>query len=83
MPNLKQLKVLEKFDLVSLKKLSSLEDLRLNVSVECNDEGELIGILGNFSKLKKLSVKCLSNMDRDFFKQFPYLESLNLWGGFT
>jgi Leucine-rich repeat (LRR) protein len=83
-PNLKQLKVevksLDKIDLVSLKKLSSLEDLSLNV-FECGDERDLIGILGNFSKLKKLSVQGLSSVDKDFFKQFPNLESLNLWRG--
>jgi len=83
-PNLKQLDLgvesLEKIDLVSLNKLFNLEDLRLDVE-QCNDDRELIGILGNFSKLKKLSVKKLSSVDRDFFKQFPNLESLNLWGG--
>jgi hypothetical protein len=36
--------------------------------------------LGNFSKLKKLSVQGLSRVDRDFIKQFPILESLNLLG---
>ncbi len=81
LPNLKQLQVdvesWEKIDLVSLKKLSWLEDLELVVK-QCNDEQELIGILGNFPKLKKLSVQGLtSSVDRDFFKQFPNLESLN------
>ncbi len=84
--NLKQLQVevesLEKVDIVSLKKLSwvNLEDLRLVVSVECSDKRELIGVLGDFSKLKKLSVQGLSRVDRDFIKQFPNLESLTLWG---
>ncbi len=82
MPNLKQLKVevesLDKIDSVSLKKLSWLEDLSLD-AVKCSDKKELIGILGNFSKLKKLSVYGLSIVDRDFFKQFPNLESLNLF----
>jgi hypothetical protein len=44
MPNLKKLKVevksLDKIDLVSLKKLSWLEDLRIDVVV-CNDDREL------------------------------------------
>jgi Leucine-rich repeat (LRR) protein len=84
MPNLKKLKVvvksLDKIDLVSLKKLSWLEDLRINVE-ECNDERELIGVLGNFSKLKKLFVQRLSRVDRDFIKQFPNLESLSLSRG--
>jgi Leucine-rich repeat (LRR) protein len=83
MPNLKQLQVvvksLEIIDLVSLKKLSWLENLVLVVK-ECNDEKELTGVLGNFSKLKKLSGCGLSRVDRDFFKQFPNLESLNLMG---
>jgi Leucine-rich repeat (LRR) protein len=83
-PNLKQLQVVEgsldKIDLVSLKKLSWLEDLSLDVS-ECNEKRELIGVLGNFSKLKKLSFRDLSCVDRDFFKQFPNLESLSLSGG--
>jgi Leucine-rich repeat (LRR) protein len=83
MPNLKQLQVdvesLDEIDLVSLKKLSSLEDLRLDV-VECNDEKELIGVLGNFYKLKKLSVQGLSRVDRDFIKKFSNLESLILMG---
>jgi Leucine-rich repeat (LRR) protein len=82
LPNLRQLKVvvkLEKVDIVSLKKLSCLEDLSLDV-VECSDDRELIRILGNFSKLKKLSVQGLSRVDRDFIKQFPNLESLTLWG---
>jgi Leucine-rich repeat (LRR) protein len=82
MPNLKQLQVLveslDKIDSVSLKKLSWLEDLSLD-AVKCSDEKELIGVLGKFSKLKKLSVYGLSNVDRDFFKQFPNLESLNLF----
>ena len=59
MPNLKQLHVevksLDTIDKVSLKKLSWLEDFRIDV-LQCNDERELIRILGNFSKLKKLSV---------------------------
>ena len=50
LPNLKQLKVVvespDKIDLMSLKKLSSLEDLSLVLSVECSDERELIGVLG-------------------------------------
>jgi hypothetical protein len=55
MPNLKHLDVVNLvIDLVSLKKLSWLEDLRINVlSVkQCNDEQELIRIFENFSKLK-------------------------------
>ncbi len=84
MPNLKQLQVevesLEKIDLVSSKKLSWLEDLSLYVK-QSNDERELIGVLGNFSKLKKLSFNGLSSVDRDFFKQFPNLESLTLRRG--
>jgi Leucine-rich repeat (LRR) protein len=83
MPNLKQLQVvvesLERIDLVSLKKLSWLEDLGLGVQ-QYSDEQELIRILGNFSKLKKLSFNGLSSVDRDFLKQFPNLESLTLWG---
>jgi Leucine-rich repeat (LRR) protein len=83
MPNLRQLDVaiksLDKIDLVSLKKLSSLEDLELVVQ-QCNDEQELIRILVNFSKLKKLSVYGLSSVDRDFFRQFPNLESLSFCG---
>jgi Leucine-rich repeat (LRR) protein len=83
MPNLEKLQVvvksLEEIDLVSLKKLSWLEDLSLDV-VACSDEGDLTGVLGNFSKLKKLSVQGLSRVDRDIFKQFPNLESLTLWG---
>jgi Leucine-rich repeat (LRR) protein len=83
LPNLKRLLVLveslEEIDIVSLKKLSWLEDLRLDVE-ECNNDRELIDILGNFSKLKKLSVKGLSSVDRDFIKKFPNLESLILWG---
>jgi hypothetical protein len=83
LPNLKRLLVLveslEEIDIVSLKKLSWLEDLRLDVD-ECNNDRELIDILGNFSKLKKLSVKGLSSVDRDFFKQFSNLESLSLIG---
>jgi Leucine-rich repeat (LRR) protein len=82
--NLKKLTLmvesLDKNDLLSLKKLSSLEDLRLVVSVKCNYERELIGILENFSKLKKLSVHDLSSVDRDIFKQFQNLESLILMG---
>jgi Leucine-rich repeat (LRR) protein len=82
-PNLKQLQVVikssDKIDLVSLKKLSSLEDLSLDVE-KCNDQRELIGILGNFSKLKKLSVQGLSSLNRDFFKQFTNLESFYLRG---
>jgi hypothetical protein len=81
LPNLKRLLVLveslEKVDIVSLKKLSWLEDLRLDVK-KCNNERELIDILGHFSKLKKLSVKGLSSVDRDFIKKFPNLESLIL-----
>jgi Leucine-rich repeat (LRR) protein len=84
MPNLKKLDVviksLDKIDLVSLKKLSGLEDLSLDV-FECGDERELIHIFNNFSKLKKISVKELSRVDRDFFKQFPNLESLTLRRG--
>jgi Leucine-rich repeat (LRR) protein len=84
MPNLKQLHVevksLEIIDLVSLKKLSWLEDFRIDV-LQCNDERELINILGNFSKLKKLSVNELSCVDRDFSKQFPNLENFYLSGG--
>jgi Leucine-rich repeat (LRR) protein len=84
MPNLKKLQVevksMEKIDLVSFKKLSSLEDLRLDVA-ECNNKRKLTGILENFSKLKKLSVHGLSRVDREFFKQFPNLESLKLWRG--
>jgi Leucine-rich repeat (LRR) protein len=83
MPNLKQLQVdvesSDKIDLVSLKKLSWLEDLRL-VVWEYSDERKLTGVLGNFSKLKKLSVYGLSRVDRDFMKKFPNLESLDLWG---
>jgi Leucine-rich repeat (LRR) protein len=90
LPNIKKLQVvvksLEKIDLVSLKKLSTLEYLRLVVE-QCNDERELIRILENFSKLKKLSVHGLSRVDREFIKKFPNLESLslnleslNLWG---
>ena len=83
LPNLKQLQVvvesMDKIDLVSLKKLSWLEDLRLVVE-QCNDEQELIRIFENFSKLKKLSVYGLSRVDRDFMKKFPNLESLTLWG---
>jgi Leucine-rich repeat (LRR) protein len=83
MPNLKQFSVgvrsFENIDKMSLKKLSWLEDLSLYVK-QCNDERELIGVLGNFSKLKKLSVYNLSCVDRDFFKQFPNLERLTLWG---
>jgi hypothetical protein len=71
MPNLKQLQVviksMEEIDLVSLKKLSWLEDLDIVVK-KCSDEQELIRILGNFSKLKKLSVQGLSRVDRDFIK---------------
>ncbi len=84
MPNLKQLDVRDLvIDLVSLKKLSWLEDLRLDV-VKCAkfyDEQELIRILGNFSKLKKLFVQGQSRVNRDLFKQFPNLESLTLWWG--
>ena len=73
LPNLKQLQVvvesMDKIDLVSLKKLSWLEDLSLGV-FECNDEGELNCVLGNFSKLKKLSVQGLSRVDRDFSNNF-------------
>jgi Leucine-rich repeat (LRR) protein len=83
MSNLKKLHVevesLEKIDLVSLKKLSWLENLRIGVG-KC-DEQELIGILANFSKLKKLFVQGLSRVDRDFLKQFPNLESFNSWWG--
>jgi Leucine-rich repeat (LRR) protein len=83
LPNLKKLQVvvesLEKIDLMSLKKLFWLEDLRLVVE-QCNDERELIRIFENFSKLKKLSVFGLSSVDRDFIQKFPNLESLNLWG---
>ncbi len=85
LPNLKQLDLgvesLEKIDLVSLKKLSVLEDLELVVWVKCNDERELIDILGNFSKLKILSVQGLSRVDSNFLKQFPNLESLTLRRG--
>jgi Leucine-rich repeat (LRR) protein len=84
MPNLKKLQVLVKsldnIDLVSLKKLSSLEELRLNV-VDCNNDRELIHIFDKFLKLKKLSIYGLSLVDMNFFKQFPNLESLNLWWG--
>jgi Leucine-rich repeat (LRR) protein len=84
MPNLKQLQVvvnsLDNIDLVALKKLSWLEDLRLDVA-ECNDEQELIGVLKNFSKLKKLFVQGLSRVDRDFINKFPNLEGLSLSGG--
>ena len=83
LPNLKKLKVvvnsLDKIDLVSLQKLSSLEDLSLSLSVECGNEKKLIGHWGNFSRLQKLSVYGLSSVNRDFFKQFQNLESLNLW----
>jgi len=84
MPNLKQFRVvvnsLDKIDLVSLKRLSWLEDLSLYVK-QSNDEIELIGVLGNFSKLMKLFVQDLSRVDRDIFKQFPNLESLILLYG--
>jgi Leucine-rich repeat (LRR) protein len=84
LPNLKILNVivksLEQLDLVSFKKLSWLEDLGLFVQ-QYSDEQELIRILGNFSKLKKLSVRGPSSVDRDFFKQFQNLESLNFLYG--
>ncbi len=71
LPNLKQLDAgvesLEKIDLVSLKKLSSLEDLSPVVK-PFNDEQEIIHILGNFSKLKKLTIRGLSKVERDFLK---------------
>jgi Leucine-rich repeat (LRR) protein len=83
-PNLKQLQVsvlsMQNIDLVSLKKLSWLEDLELDV-MERNDEQELIGVVRNFPKLKKLSVCGLSRVNRAFFKQFPNLESLTLRRG--
>jgi Leucine-rich repeat (LRR) protein len=81
LPNLKKLQVksLEKIDIVSLKKLSWLEDLSLDVK-QCNDEIELIRIFENFFKLKKLTIYGLSSVNRDIFKQFPNLESLNLGG---
>jgi hypothetical protein len=60
MPNLKQLQVevesLDNIDLVSFKKLSSLEDLRLVVE-QCSDERELIRILGNRGDL--ISFDCI------------------------
>ena len=73
MPNLKQLRInimmtsWDKFDSISLEKLTWLEDLTIVVAPFIHEQ-EIIHILENFSKLKKLTIRGLSKVERDFLK---------------